>query len=167
MQYLCATKEWFGCQCLGFLMCAQMLIHAIAHGGCADNVRVCTWSRLWEKNPLPHLGLGPAWILCLAVESNALLLPYDFRQGTAMAQNTLPSPTTCSFYQDTGLAGTTAPTFLGLQTFPVHLPTSNNLNWKVMKTSRVVRTVLFLLLLTNNSHTTAPEVHTRIVVFFF
>ena len=28
-----------GCQCLGFLTCAQMLMHAIAHGGCADTVR--------------------------------------------------------------------------------------------------------------------------------
>ena len=28
-----------GCQCLGFLTRAQMLMHAIIHGGCMDTVR--------------------------------------------------------------------------------------------------------------------------------
>ena len=33
------SKQWYGCQCLGFLACAQMLMHAIAYGGCTDTVR--------------------------------------------------------------------------------------------------------------------------------
>ena len=33
------TVVWYGCQCLGLLTCAQMLVHAIAHGGCTDTVR--------------------------------------------------------------------------------------------------------------------------------
>ena len=33
------SKQWYGCQCLGLLMCAQMLIHAIVQGGCMDTVR--------------------------------------------------------------------------------------------------------------------------------
>ena len=42
-----------------------MMVHAIAHGGCADAVRLCTESWLAEKNPLPHLGLEPSSVLCL------------------------------------------------------------------------------------------------------
>ena len=33
LQYFCVSKQWYGCQCLGVLMCVQMLMHAIAHGG--------------------------------------------------------------------------------------------------------------------------------------
>ena len=33
------STQWYGCQCLGLLTCTQMLMHAIAHGGCADTVR--------------------------------------------------------------------------------------------------------------------------------
>ena len=33
------SKQRYGCQCLGSLTCAQMLMHAIAHGGCTDTVR--------------------------------------------------------------------------------------------------------------------------------
>ena len=39
VQHLRVFKQWYGCQCLGFLTCAQMLTHAIAQGGCADAVR--------------------------------------------------------------------------------------------------------------------------------
>ena len=31
-------NKLYGCQCLGFLTRAQMLMHAIAHGGCTDTV---------------------------------------------------------------------------------------------------------------------------------
>ena len=33
------SKQWYGCQTLEFVSCAQMLLHAIAHGGCTDTVR--------------------------------------------------------------------------------------------------------------------------------
>ena len=39
LQYFRLSKQRYGCQCLGFLTCAQMLMHAIAHGGCTDTVR--------------------------------------------------------------------------------------------------------------------------------
>ena len=46
---------------IGSRTCAQMLMHAIAHGGCTDaHNRVFTESWLWEKNPLPHRGIEPA-----------------------------------------------------------------------------------------------------------
>ena len=32
--YFHVSKQWYGCQCLGFLTRTQMLLHAIAHGGC-------------------------------------------------------------------------------------------------------------------------------------
>ena len=35
VQHFHLSKLWYGCQCLGFLTCAQMLMHAITHGGCA------------------------------------------------------------------------------------------------------------------------------------
>ena len=36
--YFCVQKL-VCCQCLGFLMCTQMLMHVTAHRGCADTVR--------------------------------------------------------------------------------------------------------------------------------
>ena len=60
------------CWCLGFLTCAHMLMHAIAHGGCTDTVRVCTESWLWEKNPLSHRGLEPESVLRLTFQSHTL-----------------------------------------------------------------------------------------------
>ena len=39
VQYFRLSKQRYGCQCLGFLTCAQMLMHAVAHGGCANTVR--------------------------------------------------------------------------------------------------------------------------------
>ena len=41
VQYFCVSKQWYHCQCCGFLTCAQMM-HAIAHRDCTDTVRVCT-----------------------------------------------------------------------------------------------------------------------------
>ena len=38
-RYGCQWLEKFGCQCLGSLTCAQMLMHAIAYGSCTDTVR--------------------------------------------------------------------------------------------------------------------------------
>ena len=47
------------------LMCAQILMHAVAHGGYMDtHKRVCTESWLWEKNPLLHQGIEPASAAC-------------------------------------------------------------------------------------------------------
>ena len=37
-----------------FLTCAQMLMHAIAHGGCTDTVRESAQEVDCEKSPLPH-----------------------------------------------------------------------------------------------------------------
>ena len=37
--YFRMSKQCYGCQCLGFSTCAQMLRHVIAHGGCTDTVR--------------------------------------------------------------------------------------------------------------------------------
>ena len=59
---------------LGILTCIQMLTHATyctlrLYG---HRKRVCTESGLWEKNPLPHLGLEPASVLRLAFQLDAL-----------------------------------------------------------------------------------------------
>ena len=34
VQYIHASKQWYGCQCLVFLTCAQVSMHAISHGSC-------------------------------------------------------------------------------------------------------------------------------------
>ena len=39
VQYFRLSKQRCICKCLGFLTCAQTLMHAIAHGGCTDTVR--------------------------------------------------------------------------------------------------------------------------------
>ena len=38
VQYFTVSKQWYGCQCLRFLTCRQMMMHAAAHGGCTDTV---------------------------------------------------------------------------------------------------------------------------------
>ena len=58
------SRQWYGCQCSGFLTCTQLLMHAIAHRRLYGHRKgVCTGSRLWAKNPLPHRGLEPASVL--------------------------------------------------------------------------------------------------------
>ena len=37
--YFRVSKQWYGCQCLGFLTCTQMLACAIAHRACMDTTR--------------------------------------------------------------------------------------------------------------------------------
>ena len=39
VEYLRVSKQRYGCQCLRFLTCAQIFLHAITHGGCTDTVR--------------------------------------------------------------------------------------------------------------------------------
>ena len=69
--YFPVSRQWYGCHCLGFVMCAQMLMHAIAIGGCTETVRVSTGRWLWEKNLLPHKGLEPTSVLPLAFRLDA------------------------------------------------------------------------------------------------
>ena len=39
VQYFRVSKQWYGCQCLGFLMCAQLLMREIACNSSTDTVR--------------------------------------------------------------------------------------------------------------------------------
>ena len=59
-----STIHWTLTWTTGSSTCAQMLMQAIAHRGVWTHIRVCTESWLWEKNPLPQLGIKPvsaAW----------------------------------------------------------------------------------------------------------
>ena len=47
--YFHVSKQWYGCQCLGFLSCVQVLMNAVARRGCTDTVRVCTGSWPGQK----------------------------------------------------------------------------------------------------------------------
>ena len=83
----CVSKQWYGCLCLGFLTCEQMLMHVIVHGGCTDTVRESALEADWEKNPLLHLGLKPASVSHLAFQLDTLpseLCPPQL-QGYSMA----------------------------------------------------------------------------------
>ena len=73
-QYFRAFKQWFSCQCLGFLLtCAQMLMHAIAHYGCTDSVSESALKVVsGRKTPSLHLRLEPALVLRLAFQSDAV-----------------------------------------------------------------------------------------------
>ena len=54
--FVCVQNGKYGCQCLGFLICAHMHKHAIAHGGCTDTVESLHWKlTLGEKF---HAALG-------------------------------------------------------------------------------------------------------------
>ena len=68
MQYFCVSKQWYGCQCqcLWFLMCAQMLCIWLHTGGCLDTTRVCTGS--WPGGKLiaapgaqTHVSIAPGF----------------------------------------------------------------------------------------------------------
>ena len=73
VQYSRVFKQWYNCQCLGFLTYTQMLMHAIAHGGCTDTVRGSALKvDSGRKNPLPYRGSEPASVLRLACQSDAL-----------------------------------------------------------------------------------------------
>ena len=36
-------------------------VNAIAHGGCTDTIKESSLKADWEKNPLLHCGIEPAW----------------------------------------------------------------------------------------------------------
>ena len=56
---ICMSKQWYSCQCMGFLTRAPILIHAVAHRGCMDTVRESALELDWGKNPLLHHALKP------------------------------------------------------------------------------------------------------------
>ena len=65
MRTVFSCVQRYGCQCLGSLTCAQMLMHAIAHEGCADTVRESALKvDSGRKIPLPRLGIEPASAAC-------------------------------------------------------------------------------------------------------
>ena len=64
VQYFRVSKQWYGCQCLGFLTRAQMLMHVIAHGDCTRHrERFSHWKLTLGKNLLPNPGLEHAKVL--------------------------------------------------------------------------------------------------------
>ena len=90
-QYFPVSKQWYGCQCLGFLMCTQMLMHVIACRDCADTRRESALKVDWEKNPLLYWRLEPQvinapgflfqWATNWAVLPHALLFMLWFAVG--------------------------------------------------------------------------------------
>ena len=50
VQHFPVSKYCYGCQCLGFVTRAQLLMHAVAHRGCTDTVRESALEADWEKN---------------------------------------------------------------------------------------------------------------------
>ena len=66
-------------------MCAQMSMHAIAHWGCTDIVRVCAGGWLWEKSPLPHRGLEPVTYSVVSVFSVGCLTNWAVRSPRSLA----------------------------------------------------------------------------------
>ena len=63
MQYFSASRQWYGCQRLGFLTSAQLLMYVCdcARGLYGHRKRVCTETGLWEREKIP----------CRSMESNA------------------------------------------------------------------------------------------------
>ena len=59
----CVQTMVYGCQCLGFLTCAQMLIDAIALGGCPDTGGEFALKLTLGENSFQHRGLQPPYIL--------------------------------------------------------------------------------------------------------
>ena len=64
MQHFHVSKEWYDCQCLGFLMCVQMLMYAIAHRGCTNIVRESAEKvELWRRVPCHTRRIEPTSVL--------------------------------------------------------------------------------------------------------
>ena len=59
----CVQTMVYACWCFGFLTCAQMLIDAIARGGCPDTVGEFALKLTLGENSLPSRGLQPPYIL--------------------------------------------------------------------------------------------------------
>ena len=73
VKYFRVSKQWCGCQCWGFFyMCTDVDACVCTQGLFRHRKRVCTGRWLWEKNSLPHRGLEPTSVLCLAFQSDTL-----------------------------------------------------------------------------------------------
>ena len=69
-QYFRVSRQWCGCQCLGFLTCAQMLRCVVAHRGCTDTVRESVLKvESGAKIPSLYTGVEPMSVLCLVFQS--------------------------------------------------------------------------------------------------
>ena len=106
VQYFHVSRQWYGCQCLGFLTCAQLLIQAIAHRGLYGHCktkRVCPEDGFWEKNPLLHWGLEPTSVLHLGFQLDSLptelFLPVEHLVGGRGGGRCM------QFYVDSGVRG--------------------------------------------------------------
>ena len=62
IQCFCVCKQWFGCQCLGFFMCKQMLMHACdcTLGLYEHRMRVCSFKKLTGRK-IPCCTREPNW----------------------------------------------------------------------------------------------------------
>lgn len=63
------SKQWCGCHCLGFLICTQMPMHAIAHWGCANTISESALRVDWAENPLSHWWIKPESVLVFSSTS--------------------------------------------------------------------------------------------------
>ena len=76
--FVCSNSvsgNWYDCQCLGFSMCAQMLMHAIAHGhgGCMDTIRESALEiDYWREIPCHTMDSNPHqycfWLFSIPAE---------------------------------------------------------------------------------------------------
>ena len=99
VQYFCVSRQWYGCQHWGFLKCAQMLMHVIAHRDCTDTRRESAPKVDWEKNPLLYWRLKPEvinalgflfrWATNWAILPHALLFMLWFAVGNWPKHSTL------------------------------------------------------------------------------
>ena len=65
VQHFPVSKQRYGCQRLGFVTCAQMLMHATAHGGRTNTVRESALKLTLGENTLQHGAIKPASVLRL------------------------------------------------------------------------------------------------------
>ena len=72
VQYFRVSKQRYGCQCLGFNVCTDVDACDCTRGLYGHRKVVCNKSWLWERNPLPPLGLEPASVLRLDFQTGAL-----------------------------------------------------------------------------------------------
>ena len=84
VQYFCVSKH--GCHCLGFWTCEQILMHVIAHGGCADAVRESAQKVNYGRNVPCHtrdLSLCQycAWLFSLN-STNWAIMPHCWKHGS-------------------------------------------------------------------------------------
>ena len=88
--FSCIQTMMYGCQCLGFLMCTQILMHVITHRGFADTVsefalKVDSGRKITCRSRDSNLRQFCAWLLSCNINQLSYSPPLGFAPHPSLA----------------------------------------------------------------------------------